>query len=90
MRSGGADLCRVLNVLLQKSSPGINLSRTGPAVTDRAGQSTANDGKSSISVAFGVTSGPAAITSARPRRCNKSLLLAGSGGSEEDRPVLKK
>jgi hypothetical protein len=90
MRSGGVDLCRDLNILLRKSVLGINLSRTGPAVTGQAGHSTANDGKSSSSVAFGVTSGPAAITSARPRRCNKSLLLAGTGGSEEDRPLSKK
>src|SRR6266404_5579348 len=47
--------CRVLNVLLQKSFLRINLSRTGPAVTDQAGQSTANYGKSSSSAAFGVT-----------------------------------
>src|SRR5712675_1168909 len=36
-----------------------------------------------------LTSGPAAITSARPRGCNKSLLLAGRGGSGEDRALQK-
>src|SRR5258707_8404876 len=63
-----------------------------PGVTDRAGQSTANYPQvlQLSRVRRDLTSGPAAITSARPRRCNKSLLLAGRGGSEEDRPHLKK
>jgi hypothetical protein len=83
---------RLTTKIVAESAIGINISRTGRAVTDQAGPSTAN--KPQVlqfgRVRRGLISSAVAISIARPLCRNQPLMLAGSGGWEEDRALLKK